>query len=175
VLQRLRGDIFLKRDPANRGLIEEAFRGAIAIAKQQGARSYELLASLSLAKLYQATGRPVEAHSVLAPATLEGFAPTPEMPEIAEAQALLAALAQTDEVKTDAQRRQRRQSLQVGMANALLQGRGILRRKHRSRSNGRASSSPAWRILSSGSRFSTGLGQASWCAAMRGGCWRLRP
>jgi len=31
----------------------------------------------------------VEAHTVLAPA-LEGFAPTPEMPEIAEAQALLA-------------------------------------------------------------------------------------
>jgi len=35
------------------------------------------------------TGRAVEAHTVLAPA-LEGFAPTPEMPEIAEAQALLA-------------------------------------------------------------------------------------
>ena len=37
------------------------------------------------------TGRAVEAHTVLAPA-LEGFAPTPEMPEIAEAQALLATL-----------------------------------------------------------------------------------
>ena len=35
--------------------------------------------------------RPADAHAVLAPA-LEGFAPTPEMPEIAEAQALLAAL-----------------------------------------------------------------------------------
>jgi hypothetical protein len=35
-------------------------------------------------------GRPVEAHDVLAPA-LEGFSPTPEMPEIAEAQALLGA------------------------------------------------------------------------------------
>ena len=42
----------------------------------------------ALAKLYQSTGRPAEAHAVLAPA-LEGFAPTPEMPEIAEAQALL--------------------------------------------------------------------------------------
>ena len=57
---------------------------------QQGARSFELRAALSLAKLYQSTGRPAEAHAVLAPA-LEGFAPTPEMPEIAEAQALLAA------------------------------------------------------------------------------------
>ena len=50
---------------------------------------------LSLAKLYQSTGRPADAHAVLAPA-LEGFSPTPEMPEIAEAQALLAALAETE-------------------------------------------------------------------------------
>ena len=55
-------------------------------------QSFELRAALSLAKLYQAAGRLAEAHAVLAPA-LEGFAPTPEMPEIAEAQALLAALA----------------------------------------------------------------------------------
>ena len=40
-----------------------------------------------------------DAQVVLAPA-LEGFSPTPEMPEIAEAQALLAALAGTGEVKT---------------------------------------------------------------------------
>ena len=71
---------------------EEAFLTAIAVAKQQGARSFELRAALSLAKLHQSTGRAAEAHAVLAPA-LEGFAPTPEMPEIAEAQTLLAALA----------------------------------------------------------------------------------
>ena len=88
-LHRLRGDILLRRDPANPAPAEEAFKTAIAIAKQQGARSYELLASLTLAKLYQSTGRPTDAHGVLAPA-LEGFSPTPEMPEIAEAQALLA-------------------------------------------------------------------------------------
>ena len=35
---------------------------------------------------------PGEAHAALAPA-LEGFSPTPEMPEIAEAQALLSRLA----------------------------------------------------------------------------------
>jgi tetratricopeptide (TPR) repeat protein len=90
-LHRLRGDILLKRDPSDPAPAEEAFRTSIAIAKEQAARSYVLLASLSLARLYQSTGRPVEAHAVLAPA-LEGFAPTPEMPEIAEAQALLAAL-----------------------------------------------------------------------------------
>ena len=87
-LHRLRGDVLLKRNPADLALAEEAYQTAVAIAKAQGARSYELLASLSLAKLYQSTGRRDGAHGVLAPA-LEGFAPTPEMPEIAEAQALL--------------------------------------------------------------------------------------
>jgi hypothetical protein len=46
---------------------------------------------VSLAKLYQSTGRPLDAHAVLAPA-LEGFAPSPEMEEIAEAMSLLARL-----------------------------------------------------------------------------------
>jgi len=91
-LHRVRGDILLKRDPANSTPAEEAYQRAIAIAKDQGARSYELLASLSLAKLYQSTGRPAEGHAAIAPA-LEGFSPTPEMPEIAEAQALLERLA----------------------------------------------------------------------------------
>ena len=90
-LHRLRGELLLKRDPTNPAPAEEAFQTALAIAKEQGARSPVLLASLSLAKLYQSTGRPADAHAVLAPA-LEGFAPTPEMPEIAEAQALLAAI-----------------------------------------------------------------------------------
>jgi hypothetical protein len=105
-LHRLRGDILLKRDPANPAPAEDAYQTAIAVAKQQGARSYELLASLALAKLYQSTARPAQAHAVLA--LLEGFSPTPEMPEIAEAQALLAALAKAEEVKAaEAQRQQR--------------------------------------------------------------------
>ena len=65
---------------------------SIAIAKEQGARSPILLASLPLARLYRSMGRHFEAHAVLAPA-LEGFSPTPEMPEIAEAQALIEHLA----------------------------------------------------------------------------------
>jgi predicted ATPase len=87
----LRGDILLTRNPADLADAEGAYHTAIAVARQQGARSYELLAALALAKRYQSTGRPADAHAVLAPA-LEGFAPTPEMPEIAEAQALLTAL-----------------------------------------------------------------------------------
>jgi predicted ATPase len=97
-LHGLRGEILLRRDPSNHGPAEEAFRTALATAQEQGARSWGLRAALSLAKLYQSTRRPVEAHAVLAPA-LEGFSPTPEMPEIAEAQALLEQL--TDPAGTE--------------------------------------------------------------------------
>jgi hypothetical protein len=90
-LHRLRGDILLKRDPNNTAPAEEAFQTAIAVARQQGARSHGLKTALALAKLYQSIDRPAEAHAVLAPA-LEGFRPTDEMLEIAEAQALLAAI-----------------------------------------------------------------------------------
>jgi hypothetical protein len=55
----------------------------MAVAKRQATRSFGLRAALSLAKLYQSTARPAEAHAVLAPA-LEGLSPTPEMPEIVE-------------------------------------------------------------------------------------------
>jgi predicted ATPase len=91
-LYRLRGDLLLARSPAASGPAEEALQSAIAIANRQGARGYALLAALALAKLCQSTGRAVEARTVLAPA-LQGFSPTPEMPEIAEARALLRRLA----------------------------------------------------------------------------------
>ena len=91
-LHRVRGEILLKRDPANTAPAEDAFLTAIAIARQQKGRSFELQAALSLAKLYQSTNRPREVYDVLAPA-LEGFTPTPELPEIAEAKALLDALS----------------------------------------------------------------------------------
>ena len=123
-LHRARGEMLLKRDPANAANAEEAFLTAIAVTKQQGTRSFGLRAALALAKLYQSTGRPVEAHTVLAPA-LEGFSPTPGLPEIAEAEALLMALKETEEVKAAAARRQRRQRLQVTYGNALIAARGF--------------------------------------------------
>jgi predicted ATPase len=91
LLHRIRGEILLKRDPENTGPAKEAFLTAISVAQQQKARSFELRAALSLAKLYQSTGRAADAHAVLAPA-LQGFSPTSEFPEVVEAQTLLAAL-----------------------------------------------------------------------------------
>jgi predicted ATPase len=99
-LHRSRGEILLKQNPANSALAEEALLTAIAVAKRQATRSFELRAALSLAKLYHLTERPAEAHAVLAP-TFEGFPPTPEMPEIAEAQALLVAIKAGAHVRRD--------------------------------------------------------------------------
>jgi len=93
-LHRIRGEILLKQNPAGPAPAEAAFLAAIAVARQQKARSFELRAALSLAKLFRASRREADAHAALGPA-LEGFSPTPEFPEIAEARALLAAPERT--------------------------------------------------------------------------------
>jgi predicted ATPase len=123
LLHCIRGDILFKADSENPAHGEEAYLVAIAIARERGARSFGLQAALKLAKLDQSIGRPAEAHAVLAPA-LEGFSPTREMTEIGAAQALLAALAETDEVKAETPRRARLAQLQVAYGNALFAARG---------------------------------------------------
>jgi predicted ATPase len=97
-MHRIRAGILLKRDPPNTVAAEQSLHAAIAIAQSQKARSFELRAALSLAKLYRAANRDADAHAVLAPA-VEGFPPTQQFPELTEAQALLAALAQGGEVR----------------------------------------------------------------------------
>jgi hypothetical protein len=90
-IHRLRGEILLKLDPPNSIAAERAFRTAIDVARQQSGRSLGLQAALGLAKLYESTW-PAEAHAIVKSA-LEGFSPTREMPEIAEATALMERLA----------------------------------------------------------------------------------
>jgi len=91
-MHRIRGEILLKRDPADTTAAEQSLQAAIAIAQSQKARSFELRAALSLAKLYRAANRDADAHAVLAPA-VEGFPPTRQFSELTDAQTLLAALS----------------------------------------------------------------------------------
>ena len=91
-MHRIRAEILLQRDPADTAPAERSLQAAIAIAQSQKARSFELRAALSLAKLYRAANRDADAYAVLAPA-VEGFPPTEQFPELAEAQTLLAALS----------------------------------------------------------------------------------
>ena len=71
---RIRGEILLKLNSANTAPVEEAFLTAIAVAQKQKARSFELRAALSLAKLYQNTNRAADAHALLTPALRRLFA-----------------------------------------------------------------------------------------------------
>jgi hypothetical protein len=99
-LLRLRGDALAEADPAGAA---PAYREALSVAGAQGTRAFALLTALALAKLLQSTAKAVEAHAVLSDA-LGGFAPTPVFPAIAEAQALLAALAANEPDTADLRR-----------------------------------------------------------------------
>jgi predicted ATPase len=88
-MHRARGELLLKLRPPDMAGVELAFLRAIEIARGQHARTFELRAALSLAKLYQATGRDKLADELLGP-VLVGFQPSPQIPELEEAQRLLA-------------------------------------------------------------------------------------
>jgi len=122
-MHRIRAEILLKRDPADTVATEQSLQAAIAVAQSQKARSFEMRAALSLAKLYRSTNRDADAHTVLA-AAVEGFPPTQQFPELTEAQALLAALSESDAVKSAAALQQRRLHLQISLGNALIWAKG---------------------------------------------------
>jgi predicted ATPase len=90
-MHRVRGDLLIKRHPPDVTAAEAAFTRAIEIARGQQTRTFELRAALSLATLYQATGRDEAARDLLAPA-VAGFTEGPELPEVEQANRLLADL-----------------------------------------------------------------------------------
>jgi predicted ATPase len=92
-MHRVRGDLLLKRQPPDASTAEAAFARAVEIARYQQTRTFELRASLALANLYQVTGRG-EAARVLLARAVAGFTEGPELPEVAEANRLLASLEQ---------------------------------------------------------------------------------
>ena len=70
-LYRLRGDLLLKRDaqesqPKAEDEAEVSIRRAIEIARRQSAKSFELRATMSLARLLEKQGRREEARAMLA-------------------------------------------------------------------------------------------------------------
>ncbi|WP_162240943.1 adenylate/guanylate cyclase domain-containing protein [Bradyrhizobium tropiciagri] len=88
-VHRKRGELFLKQAPPNVAAAELAFAKALEIARSQQTRTFELRAALSLARLYQATGRMQAARTLLLPA-LVGFNEGIEVPEAGEARRLIA-------------------------------------------------------------------------------------
>jgi predicted ATPase len=71
---------------------EDSFHTALAIAREQGTRGYELRAATSLARLWREQGRRGDAHDLLAPVYgwfKEGF----DTADLKEVKALLDALS----------------------------------------------------------------------------------
>jgi predicted ATPase/class 3 adenylate cyclase len=90
-LYRLKGALLLQPSLANQMEAESCFHHALDIARHQQAKSFELRAATSLARLWQQQGKRQEAHDLLAPVYhwfTEGF----DTADLQEAKALLEAL-----------------------------------------------------------------------------------
>jgi predicted ATPase len=90
-VHRLMGDLLLRRNPSAPDQPEASYRRAIERARVQEARSWELRAATSLARLWRDQGRPADARDLLAPIYgwfTEGFATL----DLKEAKALLDEL-----------------------------------------------------------------------------------
>ena len=90
-LYRLRGELLLALPEIDRPEAERCFRKAIEVAREQGAKWWELRAATSLARLWRDRGKQAEAHDLLAPVYgwfTEGF----DTPDLKDAKALLEEL-----------------------------------------------------------------------------------
>jgi predicted ATPase len=89
---RLRGELLLKRNPAGLAEAQTAFERSIEIARKQGAKSLELRASTSLARLMASQSRQAGARAMLAEVYnwfTEGF----DTADLKDAEALLDELS----------------------------------------------------------------------------------
>ena len=91
-LYRLKGELLLQQNSTNQAEAEYCFHHAIDIACTQQAKSFELRAATSLARLWQSQGKRDKARQVLGDVYgwfTEGF----DTADLKEAQALLDTLA----------------------------------------------------------------------------------
>jgi predicted ATPase len=65
-IHRLKGELLLRQDDSNASEAQNCFQQAIDIARKQSAKSWELRATVSLARLLAKQGRRDEAHALLA-------------------------------------------------------------------------------------------------------------
>ena len=90
-VNRLAGEVALKSPEPNAEKVEVYFERALAVARQQQAKSWELRAAVSLARLWCDQGKVQQARELLAPVYgwfTEGF----DTRDLKEAKALLEEL-----------------------------------------------------------------------------------
>ena len=90
-VHRIAGEIALKSSKPHAAKAEAYFERALAVARQQQAKSWELRAVMSMARLWRDQGKPQQARELLAPVYgwfTEGF----DTRDLKEAKALLEEL-----------------------------------------------------------------------------------
>jgi predicted ATPase/tRNA A37 threonylcarbamoyladenosine biosynthesis protein TsaE len=91
-VNRIAGEIALMSSKQDAARAEASFERALAVARQQQAKSWELRAAMSMARLWRDQGKPQQARELLAPVYgwfTEGF----DTLDLREAKALLGELA----------------------------------------------------------------------------------
>ena len=91
-LRRLDGELRLRSRSTEPREAQENFRSAITVAQEQQAKSLELRAAISLARLWRAQGKVQQARELLAP-VYEWFTEGFDTRDLKEAKALLNELA----------------------------------------------------------------------------------
>ena len=90
-VRRQEGELLLRQSITNRRAASARFCQAVAVAQQQGSKSLELRATVSLARLWSDLGRRAQARDLLAP-VYDWFNEGLDTPELGEAKALLDQL-----------------------------------------------------------------------------------
>jgi len=91
-INRIAGEIALASPESDAATAQAYFESALAVARQQQAKSWELRAAMSLARLWHDRGKPQQARELVAPVYgwfTEGF----DTLDLKEAKALLNELA----------------------------------------------------------------------------------
>ena len=91
-LHRLQGELLLDRSPGDHGPAEGAFQKALSVARAQQAKSLELRAATSLARLWQTQGKDRAAKDLLGE-TYRWFTEGFDTPDLKDAKALLDELS----------------------------------------------------------------------------------
>lgn len=90
-LHRVRGELLLQRDGDAAAEAQDAFTRALVIARHQRARTWELRAATSLARLYRHQAEPARGRGMLA-AVLGGYSEGLDTRDVLDARALLDGL-----------------------------------------------------------------------------------
>jgi predicted ATPase len=90
-IHRIAGEIALISTNSNATKTEAYFERALAVAHEQQAKSWELRAAVSMARLWRDQGKRPQAHDLLAP-IYAWFTESFDTPDLKEAKALLDEL-----------------------------------------------------------------------------------